>query len=185
MDTEQTFNAPQFLELFKTVIGDFITVDNEHSTEVFHRWYSSKKRIIAKKLVDYFDKLDGTLGSNILGEIVMTHFASDNEFHHNFVANYFNDYYSKKFMQPIIDSYLKKFDRRKFSGDLTDQFLESLVTESMYQYEYAIKYLNQWYVDEVLEDKVNDFLNQLVVTLGRTNWMVTWIGHGPVTNDNT
>lgn len=33
----------------------------------------------------------------------------------------------------------------------------------------------------MLKEKVDDFLSQLVITLGRTNWLVTWIGHGQLT----
>lgn len=38
-----------------------------------------------------------------------------------------------------------------------------------------------WYKDTIIDEKINDLLSQLVVTLGPRNWKVTWIGHGELT----
>lgn len=182
IDSGQLFNVPAYLVLFKDIIGEFEVSDSETSIDVFHKWYDAKKAVIAKSLYDYFETLDGSVGSNILGEQVFNYFIGKSEFHHNFVKNYFNAYYSKKFLKPVIEKYLASFDKNKFSGDLIEEFASTIIGENMTQYDYAIEYLNNWYMDEVLEAKVNDLLSQFVVTLGRTNWIVTWVGHGPVTD---
>jgi hypothetical protein len=39
------------------------------------------------------------------------------------------------------------------------------------------------YATRFLNDHVDEFLRQLVITMGKTNWRVTWIGHGELTKD--
>jgi hypothetical protein len=40
------------------------------------------------------------------------------------------------------------------------------------------EFIGKWYCDNFLNDKLDDLYGQLVITMGRTNWVVTWIGHG-------
>lgn len=183
INTEQTFNVPQFSDIFKKIIGNYTTQDGNLSIDIFNTWFNQNKLKITKKLTEYFDTMDGNLGSSVLSQQLFKPFELDSEFHHAFILNYFNDYYCNKFMIPKITDYIGKFDRKKFSNDLVDEFHDSLIIENMFQYEFAKNYLNNWYIDEVLEEKVNDMLSQFVVTLGRTNWVVTWIGHGPITEE--
>lgn len=182
-DSFQQYNGLEFIDLFKKIIGEFITVNGESSVDLVHKWFETTKRKLTKIIVDYFDTLDESVGSNLLAEQVMMKFVDDKQYSHVFIVDFFNDYYTKKHLNPRIDKYLESFDKRKFSGDLTSEFDKYLITDSTYHHEYSMKYLNQWYSDVVLEDKVKDFLSQLVVTLGRTNWIVTWIGHGPIKNE--
>ncbi len=44
---------------------------------------------------------------------------------------------------------------------------------------FAKQYLNNWYAESIIGEKIKDLLSQLVLTLGQRNWVVTWIGHGP------
>ena len=41
--------------------------------------------------------------------------------------------------------------------------------------------LEKWYFDKYVLEHLTQLLRQLVVTLGPTDWKVTWIGHGPYT----
>jgi hypothetical protein len=36
----------------------------------------------------------------------------------------------------------------------------------------------KWYKDTVIDEKIDDLLSQLIITLGPRNWKVIWIGHG-------
>jgi hypothetical protein len=42
----------------------------------------------------------------------------------------------------------------------------------------AREYLLKWYKDTVIDEKIDDLLSQLIITLGPRNWKVIWIGHG-------
>lgn len=179
----RTYNTFEFIEMFKRVIGDFTTDDfNTSTVEIFHIWYGMKKRILTKKLLNHFDLMDGELGSIILNRNVIENLKNEG-FHNMFISNYFNDYYSKNFIEPHLEKYVNNFDVKYDSSKLIDGISYLLSKENAFQYEFALKYLNEWYCNVVLTDKVNDLLSQLVITLGKTNWNVTWIGHGPLTND--
>lgn len=167
-----------FLEEYNKIIGRFITSD-----EIFDKWFNSKKRIIAKKLTDCFDVMDGSLGSVALLRDLFNKFENNIEFNQNFIRKYFDEFYTEKYLRPKLKEYTEKFDINLDSGKLLDNFYESLYIENDKQHDFAIDYLNKWYTNTVLTDRVNDFLSQLVITLGRTNWVVTWVGHGPVIED--
>jgi hypothetical protein len=50
-------------------------------------------------------------------------------------------------------------------------------------YQYCTDKINEWYSKNSLDDLIG-FLSQLVITLGANNWVVTWIGHGQITESN-
>lgn len=181
--SKTTYNSFEFIKLFKRIISDFTTdTEDISSVEIFNKWFSVNKRVLAKKLTEYFDTMDGSLGSNVLLQQAIDKF-SNSEYNHIFIQYRFNDFYTNTYLKPTLKAYIERFDIRLDSQQLIDNISNSLYNENMFQYDYAINYLNTWYCDTLIKSKVDDFLAQLVITLGRTNWQVTWVGHGPVTND--
>ena len=63
---------------------------------------------------------------------------------------------------------------------MVDDFQDEFILEHQQLITFAKEYLNNWYSETVIGGKIKDMLSQLVITLGPRNWVVTWIGHGPL-----
>jgi hypothetical protein len=185
-DSYKRITPNEFLDTFKTIFGDFTTLDNETSIELFQKWFSFHKRLLTKKLTEYLDTLDMSEGS------VKLLFKAVNRFGHGqdkglynggFIENYFNDYYKETVIDPLLKKILKSFHVEAGSNALIETISERINFETPKIYQYALNYLNEWYANTVIGDKVKDFLSQLVITLGTRNWVVTWIGHGPLSRE--
>lgn len=180
---EKTLTPHDFIRTFGTIFGNFTTTDNETSTQIFYRWFNIKKRLIAKELIDYLENMDGTRGSGMCLNECLRHFKGNETFGEAFVTNNFNSYYNEKFIMPKVSEYVKQVNLEKGSKLMIDEFIESLNDETFIQKDKATKALHDWYSEKVIGDKVRSFLTQLVMTLGKRNWQVTWIGHGPITRN--
>ena len=178
-----SLSSHDFVRSFHKIFGEFNSVDDETSTQIFYRWFNIKKRIIAKDLMDYFDEMDGTKGSRLHLSEAISHFKSNNVYSETFITNYFNAFYNEKFILPRVKEYVDQVNLEKGSKLMVDEFIESLKYEGIQQKDKALQYLHDWYSEKVIGGKVRDFLSQLVMTLGKRNWQVTWIGHGPFTRN--
>jgi hypothetical protein len=185
-DSYKRITPNEFLDTFKTIFGDFTTLDNETSIELFQKWFSFHKRLLTKKLTEYLDTLDMSEGS------VKLLFKAVNRFGHGqdkglynggFIENYFNDYYKETVIDPLLKKILKSFHVEAGSNALIETISEKINHETPKIYQYALNHLNEWYANTVIGDKMKDFLTQLVITLGTRNWVVTWIGHGPLSRE--
>lgn len=186
IDSDKRVNVNDFINTFKTIFGDFNSVDNETSVELFNKWFSFHKRLLTKKLTSYLETLDMTEGS------VKLLFKSINRFSHGhdkglynvtFIENYFNDYYKENVIDPQLKNILKTFVPESGSNTLIETISDKINYETTTIYQYALKFLNEWYANTVIGGKMKDFLTQLVITLGTRNWVVTWIGHGPLSRE--
>ena len=63
IDSYKRVTVNDFLNTFKTIFGDFTTVDNETSIELFNKWFSFHKRLLTKQLTEYIETLDMKEGS--------------------------------------------------------------------------------------------------------------------------
>ncbi len=178
---DNSMSPHDFVKRFQTIFGEFTSVDNETSTQIFYRWFNIKKREIAKELMDYFDNMDGSRGSGMHLYACLAHFKGNEKFGEAFVTNNFNAYYNEKFIMPKVTEYVKQVNVEKGSKLMVDEFITSLEYEGFVQKDKALQALNDWYSEKVIGDKVKNFLGELVMTLGKRNWQVTWIGHGPIT----
>jgi hypothetical protein len=86
-------------------------------------------------------------------------------------------------INPLLKNIQEKFRPEDGSNVLVNSISERITFETYTIYQYALKELNEWYANTVITDKMNDFLNQLVITLGTRNWVVTWVGHGPLSRE--
>lgn len=212
-----------------------IVFPGEESEKIFINWFENQKSILAKRLSDYLDSMDGKkYSSDYLFDAAVKEFDMDETYKLAFIHNYFSSYYEIKFLETKISAFLSKLDYklgseklmskllRKFKGDLlfyssilinkfdenyrenyltpeVDKYISSLtkninskrmldgfsllILENVNHKQYACDRLNDWYSSNVLDDKLEDLISQFVLTLGRRNWIVTWIGHGPVDED--
>ena len=171
----------EFKKVFLKIFGDFKS-NEESSIFILNSWFNNKKRLLTKKLFEIFDESDnGNLKSLFLLNEILTICDSDskNEFHHDFITNVFIDYYKDKYMIPKLEEYVKVFNADFGSVRLIKDFQDDFILEHEKIIQFAKEYLNKWYSETVIGEKVKDLLSQLVLTLGPRNWVVTWIGHGP------
>lgn len=186
IETYKRVTVNDFLNTFKTIFGEFTTVDNETSVELFNKWFSFHKRLLTKTLTNYIETLDMSEGS------VKLLFKTINRFSHGkdkglyngaFIENYFNDYYKETIINPQLKKILKDFRHESGSKVLLETISEKIKFETQTIYQYALNHLNEWYADTIIGEKMKDFLSQLVITLGSRNWVVTWVGHGPLSRE--
>jgi len=179
---DKTMVPNDFKRHYLKIFSDFQIGDGESSMTIFYTWYSHKKRILTQKLYDLFDKEDdGTLKSQLLLNKIIKVCDTDYVllYHHDFITNIFIDYYKDKYMLPKLLKYVENFNIDFGSAKLLDDFQDEFILEHFKVIAFAKEYLNNWYSETVIGDKIKDLLSQLVLTLGSRNWVVTWIGHGP------
>jgi hypothetical protein len=181
---EKTFAPRDFNLHFLKIFGDFdIDNDNDNkSTTILQSWFSLKKRVLTKNLYELFDSLDNTERSQKQLSIVLKlcNKKYKYEYHEDFVTSLFLDYYKDKFITPKLDEYVKSFNSELGSKKLIDDFQDEFILEHHQLITYIKEHLNRWYSETVIGGKVKDLLSQLIITLGPKNWVVTWIGHGPL-----
>jgi hypothetical protein len=182
-DSYKTLNISEITAIVKKIFGDFTSVDDETSIELYNKWFNLHKRLSTKKISDFVDNLDFEMGSGFLLNKVQTKFKKNEKFTSEFIENYFNDIYIEKALTPKLANIIKEFNVHHNSNDLLKPFTEELKFETIKINQYAMNHLNKWYAETIVGEKVNDILNQLVITLGPRNWIVTWIGHGKLTRE--
>jgi len=169
--------------IFLTIFGNFKTDNGNRSLDILTDWYYLKKRILTENLYSIFsntinkeDKSKKTL-ENILKK------CEGLEYSKTFITNLFLDDYKDKIIIPILDDYKLNIDGETGSLVMISRLEQILDGEEEKLVEFSKDYLNHWYSETMIGEKVRDFLSQLVITLGAKNWVVTWIGHGPVTKE--
>ena len=179
---EKTFAPRDFNLHFLKIFGEFNIDNNNTSITILQSWFSSKKRILTKVLYDVFDILDNAERSQKQLKQVLKICTEKYkyQYHEDFITSLFLDYYKDKFITPKLDKYIKTFNAELGSNRLIDDFQDEFILEHHKLITYAKEYLNNWYLETVIGGKVKDMLSQLVITLGARNWVVTWIGHGPL-----
>ena len=82
-------------------------------------------------------------------------------------------------MLPKLEKYTREFNADFGSAKMLDDFQDEFILEHFKIISFAKEYLNNWYAESIIGDKIRDLFSQLVLTLGARNWVVTWVGHGP------
>jgi len=179
---EKTFTPRDFNLHFLKIFGEF-NIDNDNtSTTILQSWFSSKKRILTKVLYDVFDILNKAERSQkqLTEALKICNEKYKLQYHEGFITSLFLDYYKDKFIIPKLDDYIKLFNAELGSKRLIEDFQDEFILEHNQLITFAKEYLNNWYSETVIGGKVKELLSQLVITLGPRNWVVTWIGHGPL-----
>ena len=176
----KTYEVNNFKKHFLTIFGEFdIDKDNTSITTMF-RWFSLQKRVVTKKLYDTIDTLDKTERSQKQLNKLIKFYKNrlDVTYHETFIKNIFIEHYKETYFKPKLDDYISSFNADLGSIKLIDDFQDEFILEHHQIISYAKDYLNSWYSETIIGDKVKDFLSQLVITLGPRNWVITWVGHG-------
>jgi hypothetical protein len=140
-----------------------------------------KKIIIPNKIKLYLEQMDLTLGSKRLMMDINITFKHDKKYFSGDIIDSFKKYYRENYLLSKLNNFLDskiQSEIRNFSylkADYGDLLIE-IDTEE----EFCINTINEWYLDNKLKPKLEDLFSQLVITMGSKNWVVTWIGHGPL-----
>jgi len=170
-----------FYAEIKIILGDFGN-ESDNVTSIVVNWISDKKGQLVKDLDGFVKKVDLTKGFDYISKLMLKKFSDDFKYNKGFMIEYASEFYNERVLKPKLKfhvQYLKTIDKNRLSYDKTiSDFENELKFEGFKQQEFAREYLLKWYKDTVIDEKIDDFLSQLIVTLGVRSWKVTWIGHG-------
>jgi hypothetical protein len=180
----KTLSIDGFHSEIRVILGDFGGGVNS-TYNVVNDWLNNEKAKLVKDLDDFVKKQNTNNGFVKISELVLKKFSDSDKYNKAFVLEYLSDYYNNTVLLPKLEKhieYLKMVDSDRLTYDKTiADFEKKLEFEGFKQREFANNYLLNWYKDTIIDEKINDLLSQLVVTLGPRNWKVTWIGHGELT----
>jgi hypothetical protein len=177
-------NISAFSQYFKMVFSNYRISGSLTSVEVMHRWFNEKKELKTKKLDDYINKLKNKTNSDRLVTNAIKKFGNSKKFFDylgdKIVKSRVLEIYFETIIIPDLNLVIEKYKNIKHvtSQHLYDEIMKEKPGEFYQIKALTREYISKWYCDNLLDDKLNYLYNQLVITMGRTNWVVTWIGHG-------
>jgi len=170
-----------FYTEIKIILGDF-GEEEDNVINIVKNWVSDKKEQLVKDLDSFVKKIDLTKGFEHISKLMFKKFSDELKYNKGFMLEYASDYYNESVLIPKLQThvkYLKNIDKNKLSYDKTiSDFEHEIRFEGFKQQEFVREYLLKWYKDTVIDEKIDDLLSELVITLGPRSWKVTWIGHG-------
>lgn len=164
----------------------FTNIYTKGATNIVDEWFRTGSAILAKELNDQIARVDFTKkGSQELFEDLVTYFnqsANKGKFDNSFIKAQFFDHHKKTNIIPILDEMALKLKKSEEIDTIVEKYK---LTEPREITNYINEYLISNYMVRFVNDKLTDFLRQLVVTPGARgwDWKVTWIGHGEVNRD--
>jgi len=151
------------LHITKIYYGEFIKPN-------LTKWFGSTEKTDFHELIEEFNK---NFDVNFADFTILIY--------KDFVKNY-----REKFVIPTIKHFINDFfteDNYNLDSGLVDLELEKILPlVHSTQHEFVKQEINNFYFINYVEAKVKDLLNQFVVTSGKSGWLVTWIGHGKMTD---
>ena len=172
VENNKVMNISDFKKVFLKIFGDFKISREENSLTILNSWFRNKKRIASAKLYEIIESLDDAeIKSQLLLDKIILYCTENhkNEYHNEFITNLFLGYYKDKYITPKLESYVKTLNNDINSVKLINDFQEEFILEHHKLITYMKEYLNNWYSETIIGDKVSDLLSQLVLTLGSRN----------------
>lgn len=172
------FSRNAFIEQASELVGD------NKSGQIIADWFDEETRKLSKKLLTYLDTLEEDTGSQAMCNDMLIRFADEESISDDTIVIFLESYYKEKFLPKYIEKLLKDFDPKTIDIEEMKAFklgIYKLHTEKIANH--CMDNLYDWYSKNILNDKLIDLFSQFVLTLGKTDWKVTWIGHGPVTKE--
>ena len=171
------FSRNAFIKQASELVGD------NKSGQIIAAWFDEETSKLSKKLIAYLDTLEDT-GSQAMCNDMLIRFADEENISDDTIVIFLESYYKEKFLPKYIEKLLKDFDPKTIDIEEMKAFklgIFKLHTEKIANH--CMDNLYDWYSKNILNDKLIDLFSQFVLTLGKTDWKVTWIGHGPVTKE--
>jgi len=172
------FSRNAFIKQASELVGD------NKSGQIIAAWFDEETSKLSKKLIAYLDTLEEDTGSQAMCNDMLIRFADEESISDDTIVIFLESYYKEKFLPKYIEKLLKDFDPKTIDIEEMKAFklgIFKLHTEKIANH--CMDNLYDWYSKNILNDKLIDLFSQFVLTLGKTDWKVTWIGHGPVTKE--
>lgn len=184
---EETKNKYRFdyfvTHRFNVIIGNYYIDDKRSSFDIARGWFLDFKEKLTKDLFDYLKDYGYKYSATEGLHKILKKFGNKNKYSDDFITSYFHSYYNEYIIGPRVEKYLKNYQSGIKYQELSENFDKELSLDTYKQVEYAKDLLYKWYSQNVINDKVQEFFRELVITMGPRNWLVTWIGHGPLTKE--
>jgi len=175
------FYKSQLLIEMKLIIGEF-EVGPSTSINIVSDWVKEKHEELLKNLHEIISKVDATKGSVYFLRILSKKKLKSN-ISKTFIKEEGIKYFKYKICDPIIDDLIGKYNIKtiKKCSDLISKCLE---LNEDYEIDIYIKNrINTWYCNNILACRIKELFSQFVINMGPRTWIVTWVGHGKVSND--
>lgn len=184
-ETEKVIgNISTFTQHFKMIFSNYRISGSLTSVGLMHLWFDERKNLKIRSLDVYINKVINKTNSNRLVINATKKFGNPKKFFDylgaNIVKKHVNEVYFERIIRPDLDLVIEKYQNLKYitSQHLYDEVMKEKSGENEHIKGFTREFIGKWYCDNFLDDKLNDLYSQLVITMGRTNWVVTWIGHG-------
>jgi len=177
-------NITSFTHHFKMIFSNYRISGSLTSVELMHRWFNERKDLKIRSLDIYLNKVIHKTNSDRLVTNAIKRFGNPKKFFDylgaNIVKKHVNEVYFERIIKPDLDLVIEKYKNLRYitSQHLYDEVMKEKPGENPHITGLTKEFIGKWYCNNFLDDKLNDLFGQLVITMGRTNWVVTWIGHG-------
>lgn len=177
-------NITSFTHHFKMMFSNYRISGSLTSVELMHRWFNERKDLKIRSLDIYLNKVIHKTNSDRLVTNAIKRFGNPKKFFDylgpNIVKKHVNEVYFERIIKPDLDLVIEKYKNLRYitSQHLYDEVMKEKPGENPHITGLTEEFIGKWYCNNFLDDKLNDLFGQLVITMGRTNWVVTWIGHG-------
>lgn len=156
---------------------------NEYSetflTKYIEEIYTAK--FLENVFNDYKKNIDCKIGSvALVNEFFKKHKETKKLTIH--ITKAIEAFYKETILTPELNTFMKSV-LDMGSQKMIDKFLAKSNFETPAISDYIVEIVNDWYHVNLLKDKLNELTSQLVITLMKQNWRVTWIGHGELTKE--
>jgi hypothetical protein len=183
LNEDKILNIDRLIDLCKKYFGSINYIQHLNS------WFYNKKSALVKDLDDFLKK-----NQNVTSLLKKFKLKFKKEYDEKFLKKYFDDFIYETLVNPNLISFIEK--KNNIGIDVTRVTQLKLVDEFFNTFNYVpskSKHISNeikvranyeieiWYTNLLSKETINDLFKQFVVTLGLTNWKVTWIGHGEMT----
>lgn len=178
---DKSYTTDEFIKYFLMIFGDFNIDEVGPNYRLFLSWFVNQKDEIIKKIVKVIKTLDINNGSkSTLIELINICIG---DYDNDLLTNIFFEFYKETYFRDKLDNYISNFNGDLGSVTLFEEFKNELDKEHPNIINFANEYMNNWYSETIIGEKIKDFLSQLVITLGSKNWVITWVGHGQISKN--
>jgi hypothetical protein len=160
-------------------------VGDNKSADAVAKWFDEETGKLSKKLIAYLDTLeDNGEGSDTMCTDMLIRFSDEDNISDDTVVIFFESFYKEKFLPNYIKKLLDGLDPKTTDIEVLKEYKLRIFKEHTEGIaKFCMDNLYDWYSKNILDDKLIDLFSQFVLTLGKTDWKVTWVGHGPVTKE--
>jgi hypothetical protein len=178
-ETDKRYTLNQFYLHMKEIFGN-ISIMNE----TINQWHNEKSKFVVADLYSFFDKLDLSLKSVECSGLVSSFCHSSKAYSREFANKWFVEYYMVKYLTgPDFESLKDKVNLEYHSSNNMISLLD-IKNETNEVYNRIVLALNEWYFENVMDKKLETFLDRTELRLGKSNWELRNLDYGSMNIDD-